>query len=438
LLPDSVDDYVAAHDRVRILDAAMDAIDCSALYAMHQGGGAPAYDPRMLCKVWVLGMSEGVRSSRKLEQRLRCDLRYMWLAEGAKPDYRTLSRFLHDAAEPMQALFGETVLLCKRVGLVLMEHVAVDGTRVRADVAGRNAYSKKRLSKELAALEAQIAGMLEEVAQQDAREDAVYGESSGNEMPAELRDAQTRLQLLQEARRSMEAAGASSIAISDPQSRMMQTTEGPRPAYNAQAAVDGANQVIVGAEVTQAPTDSAQLPAMLEQAQANTGETPVQASADAGYWNSDSIVRAQAQGIDVYVPVTGTRHDPTAGYTYQSESDEYVTPTGEVLRYGWTSVKRPGAVYRLYRCHETGLQHWIRDDGGLSRRMRDKLRTPEGRAVYRLRQQIVEPVFGHLKTAFGLRRFRARGLRAARTEFLLACIAHNLGKITASGRCVAA
>lgn len=433
LLPDCVEDYVTSGDRVRVLDAAMDAIDCSALEAMHPGGGAPAYDPRMLAKVWILGMTEGVRSSRKLEQRLRCDLRYMWLAQGSKPDYRTLSRFLHDASEPMGALFRETVVLCKRVGLVLMEHVAVDGTRLRADVSGRNAYSKRRLTEEMARLDALIAQMLAEVAEQDTREDAAYGDASGDEMPASLQDAMARRQLLEDALGSMEEGGISSVALTDPESRMMHTTEGIRPAYNAQTAVDGANQVIVGAEVTQAPTDSAHLPSMLEQVQANTGETPLQASADAGYWNSNAVMEVQAQGIDLYVPVTGTRHDPTAGYTYNAASDEYVTPTGEVMRYARTSMKDPGAVYRLYHCHETGRQHWVRDDGGLSRRMRDKLRTPEGHAVYRLRQQIVEPVFGHIKTVFGLRRLRARGLHAARTEFFLACIAHNMTKIAGSG-----
>jgi transposase len=228
------------------------------------------------------------------------------------------------------------------------------------------------------------------------------------------------------------------VATTDPQSRLMKTRVGFRAAYNAQAVVDDKNQIILAAEVTQQEADNAQLAPMLEQVRHNCGELPRQASADTGYWSLASLEYASSQGVDAYIPAAAkTPRQATAldGWTYDPDTDAFRSDAGEEMYFN-RERERGGRNYRIYRKCVGGRKGrkgrkevWIRTNGLLAEAMRAKLITPEGRAIYKRRQEIVEPVFGHLKACLGLQRLLLRGLQGARIEYLLACTAHNLGKI---------
>lgn len=428
LLPPSVEDFVPPDAPVRILGEVIDSLDCDELYASYPGGGAPAYDPRMLLKVLVFGYSQGIRSSRKLAEALRYDLRYMYLAQMSQPDFRTIARFRQTHRAAIADLFGQVVRLCQVMGLVLLERVAVDGTKLEANVSGKETYKADRLEKALARVEEKIGQILEEAEATDAAEDAAYGEQSGEEVPKELRDLKRRKERLEQAKRTLHETGRESVGATDLESRLMKTKAGNRPAYNAQAVVDSAHQVIVAAAITQDECDQAQLEPMLEQTQHNTGFQPAKTLADSGYYSVDALAYMAAHSLDAYVAEKGASPDQKAGYTYDPQQDRFTDAAGVVLPFYRERVKDQKR-YRIYRSSQSRKEVWVRQDGALAEQMRTKMASPEGKAIYRLRQEIVEPVFGHVKSVFLLRRLLLRGLVGATIEYLLVCLAHNIGKL---------
>jgi transposase len=428
LLPPSVSDFVSLDSPVRVLSEIIDALDCSALYGRSGGAGAPSYDPRLLLKVLVFGYWQGLRSSRKLEAALCYDVRYMFLSQMIRPDYRTIARFRVSNEKAITALFGETVRLCRSVGLALLEHVSVDGTKLEANVSGRHTYTKQRLDATLESTQAAIAQILAEAKACDDREDAELGDDWGNDPPEHLRGLERRRELLRKAKEEMQEHNVSTVAATDLDSRVMRTDGRNRPAYNAQAVVDSANQVIIAAVVSQDQGDHALLEPMLKEAEAVTKSAPKKVTADSGYWSPEAAEYIEKSGIDAYVAVAGNKHNRKEGYEYNEEQDQFIGPNGEILPF-YSEREKRRKLYKVYRYGRTRKELWVAQDGGMTDKMRAKLTSPEGKAVYRLRQQIVEPVFGHIKGAMNLRRLLLRGLAGATSEYMLACCAHNIQKI---------
>ena len=432
LLPPSVNEFVGADAPVRVVWEVVQRLDVSGLEARHKGGGAPAYAPRMLLSVLLYAYSEGLRSSRKIERALQTNVEYMFLSGMSRPDYRTIARFRRENEVALSGLFVQVVRLCQELGLVLMEHVAVDGTKVRADVSARETYRKDRLEKALASVEERVRRAFEEAEEVDAREDEEHGDKRGDELPEELKDATRRQERLKQAFEKLKETGHKAVASTDLDARVMKTNDGNRAAYNGQAVVDREHQVIVAADVTQDCTDHRQLPKMVEQTAENTGAYPQQTTADCGYHSVDTLAFIERTGLDAYVPVHGKKATKEDGCTYDPVSDAYTNEAKEVLTYRGLDEKK-GKTYRVYRGKrkrsEPFSELYVRQDGQLQQRMQARLESETGKDIYRYRQQVVEPVFGHLKTRFGLRRFLLRGLSGARIEFLLACMVHNIDKI---------
>jgi transposase len=435
LLPPSVQEFVADDSAARLFAEVVDTLDCHELYARYSGGGAPAYDPRMMLKILLFGYNEGIRSSRKLDAACGHDLRFMFLAQMGRPDFRTIARFRQENEEAIKALFVEVARLCQAMGLVLLEHVAVDGTKIEADVSGNATYSSVRVQKELEQIEKRITRALEEAEAADQAEDDKHGNERGDGPAGRLKGLKERKKRLEEAKKALAESGRNVVAMTDEESRVMRTRGGNRPAYNAQAAVDDANQIIVAAEVIQEVTDTRQFGPMIEAVQRNTGATPVVVTADAGYASKETLASAEELEVDAYVaqrPDQSTRAD----YSYDAQSDTYLGCTEATKEHRLTLYrkrKKEGRSYHIYKDAVHKKELWIQQtppkQAALEAKMHEKLRSREGRAVYRLRQQTVEPVFGHLKTSLLLRRFLLRGLSGVRTEFLLACSAHNIGKL---------
>ena len=443
LLPPSVDDYVPEDAPARIVSEIIDSMDHSRLYARYKGGGAPAYAPKMMLKLIVFGYSEGVRSSRRIDAAVRQDLRFMFLSEMSRPDFRTIARFRKDNLEAVDSAFKETVRIGMEMGLVLLEHVSVDGTKLEANVSGKETYGRKRLEKTLESVEKRIAEILEEADRIDREEDALYGDARGDELPDELKDSIARRKRLEKAKKAMDEAGRNAIGATDTDSRLMKTGAGNRPAYNGQAVVDKENQMIVAADVVQDEADSSQYAPMVEEAVANTGAKPDKTSADGGYFSTESIEYAAKEDIDAYIPDSRPKGSNREGFVYDEEKDEFTCPEGNTLTFGRERVIK-GLGYRIYRCYRCAgcprgqechgkssryKEIAKRVDDRLQQAMSAKMGSEEGRSVYRLRKQIVEPVFGNIKANMGMRRLLLRGLDGAKIEYLLGCIGHNIGKI---------
>jgi transposase/IS5 family transposase len=410
LMPPSLHDWVDPDGLPAFVSDLVEELDLGPFLAVHdEPRGMPPYHPRLMLKVLLYGYATGVTSSRRIEERLAGDVAFMYLAGQERPDHKTIAEFRRRHLAAFRALFLDVLALCQRAELVRLGRIALDGTKVKANASRHKAMSYGRLAERSAALEAEVKAILDEAEATDRAEDARYGDARGDELPPELRRRETRLARIRAARAELEAEARARTGdpdavpearaqrnFSDPDSRiMLSKPDGWIYGYTAQAAVDDAHQVIVATTLSQDATDTGALPEVVDQIEANTGRRPRKLLADAGYLSDANLAHLEGCGIDAYIATRRDRHgSPPPG-----------APRGRIPK-------------------------------GLSprQRMARKLSTKEGRAEYRRRKAIVEPVFGQIKEARGFRRFRLRGLAKVTGEWQLVCAVHNLGKLFRSGR----
>lgn len=414
LLPPSLSELIPEDDPVFFLREAIQKLDFEPFHQVYRCvRGRPPYDPALMVGLFLYGAMRRTYSSRKLAELCQRDVACMYLVGGATPDYHTIGEFRQRFTEELKGLFVQVLGLCAEAGLVRLGHVSLDGTKVRANASRHKAMSYGRMREKEAALAAEVEGWLEAGKREDAEEDAEHGpDDDGWSLPPELRRKQERLERIQEAkarleeraREQAEAKGEdpeeaevprkAQSNFTDPESRIMKSSEGFQQCYNAQAAVDAESQVIVACEVSNAPTDVQRLRPMLGHIHANTGRFPVQFTADAGYASEANFAALADAGITAAVALRRYHHDEP--------------PDAD-----------PGPL--------RGSRRWP-----YRAAMRERLSTPEGKALYRLRKQIAEPVIGQIKAAREFRQFLRRGQRAVEGEWSLVCTAHNLLKLHAA------
>ena len=324
----------------------------------------------MMVKVLLYGYCIGVASSRRIAQRLHEDIAFRVLAANNTPDFCTISDFRKDHLAALSGLFLQVLAFCQRAGLVKLGHVALDGAKVRANPSRHKAMSYRRMKEKEAQLTAEVAA-LEAEAQAAA-------EAEGKEHPGVPEDKAQR-------------------NFTDAESRIMPAPGGRDflQAYNCQAVVDHAHQVIVAARATNQSSDKQQAAAMMQETIDNVGAVPREVSADAGYYSAKAVDDLQALGVDPYVAPEQTRHGRVVPPAPRGRIPRHLSP---------------------------------RD------RMRRKLRTKRGRQRYALRMETVEPVFGQIKQGRGFRQFLLRGLEKVNAEWSLICTGHNLLKLFRCGR----
>jgi len=414
LMPASMRDWLPSDHLAYFISDIVDNLDLSAIMERYSGEdrGYPPYHPAMMVKVLLYAYCIGVASSRKIEKRLCEDIAFRVLAANNTPDFRTISDFRKDHLKALAGLFLQVLKLCQKAGLVKLGHVALDGTKIKANASKHKAMSYKRMKEEEVRLEAEVAELLKKAESVDEEEDQRYGKGKkGDELPKELAFRDSRLKRIQEAKAALEAEARLEAEkkpdkndgdgtppdkaqrnFTDPDSHIMPTSGGKYfiQAYNAQAAVDSANQIIVAAEVTNKPTDRGQAEPMMDIVKVNAGQLPCQMSADAGYFSSDAVSNLTILGIDVYMPPDKIGH-------------RFTLP--------------PAPRGRIPQCLS------------IADRMRRKLRTKKGKVCYGLRKELPEPVFGQIKQVRGFNHFLLRGLENVSSEWKVICTGHNLLKL---------
>lgn len=435
LLPPSLDDWLPDGHTARFVSEVVDELlDLTGIYASYEGAsGAPPYDPRMMLKLLLYGYSIGVTSSREIERRCATDVAFRWLSANSAPDYRSIARFRRRHLSALDSLFVQILTLCAEAGLVKLGRVALDGTKLRASASRHKVMSHDRLGPRIEEIEAQVRDLLAEAEAIDAAEDKEFGENRrGDELPPELARRESRLAKMRAAKEAIEAdarakaakkaaekerakgtveaeaAAAAEAAASrakpdkkaqrnftDPDARMMKTTDGFHYAYNAQAVVDEESQVILAAEVVQCAADVDQLFPMVEVTEANLEEAgidglPDVVLADAGYCSEDNLAKAADGAVDMLIATGRLKHN-------EQVPD---APRGP-----------------------------IPNDATARERMARRLRTKAGRAHYARRKVIVEPAFGQMKVRQHAGFLRLRGLAGAQGEWTLHVICHNLRKL---------
>ena len=415
LLPPSLRDWLPEKHLAYFVSDVVDNLDLSAMDAVYgnEKRGQPPYDPWMMTKVLVYAYCVGVFSSRRIERRLVEDIAFRVLAAGNQPNFRTISDFRKIHLKTLEGLFEQVLQIALEAGAMKVGRVALDGTKMKANASKHKAMSYDRMGEKQKQLRAEVKQLLEQAEAADAEEDARYGrDRTGDELPAELERRETRLQRIREAKRALEERARQKAAaegadakqakpqekdqynFTDPESRIMKGADGFVQGYNAQAAVEPDLQLIVGQTVTQATNDKEQLMPMVEVIERQSGQRPEEILADSGYCSEKNLealesARQPERRMEGYIATERQKHDE-----YREACPKGPLPTGA------TRVDR----------------------------MRRKLKTKAGKAVYAARKAIVEPVFGQIKHARGFRQFLLRGIDKVRGEWSLVCLTHNILK----------
>jgi len=444
MFPVSVEDSLPADCDVRLVGEAMEALDWRAFETAYAETGRPAYPPKVMCKILVYGYSKGIRSSRALEEVVKHDQRYIWLAGGLKPDHTTIARFRKEHEAWFKQVYQSTVRLCTEAGLVLLSVVATDGSKIPARASKRSLYDAKRLEREMEAIDR----ILAEAEATDQAEDELYGQGANCKLPRQLADAKQRREKLAEIAARLEQSGRKSVAAGEPDCRVMKTTSGLRPSYNAQLTVDAASGVIVAAELTQQQTDNGLLSQQLQQTAQNVGCRPALALADSGYSDEATFQSLAETGQQALIPPQqqpqeAKRNDLFASRCFvpDEQRDVLICPAGRELTFRRV-VRCSSGSYRVYTaqncrdCSFYGQCVKVKSKRGRSVQisvvaaqregMRQKLKTAEGKALYKLRQQTAERVIAQLKGNLGFNRFGLAGVGGAGAEWWLICAVHNL------------
>lgn len=357
----------------------MEQLDRRQFEQAYGSEGRLAYPPAMMLKVWLYAFALGVNSTRRLERRIREDLAFRYLAGGLQPDHKTRSEFLRRHRRAINDVFTQVVQMARRAGMGRLGQVAIDSTRVRGN-ASRDKVVEVEDRQRWAQDRRLVRGFQQKAAEQDAEEEG------GVRLSRQQQESLARQEMP-----ALPKKGRRQVSTTDPDSRFLRTAEGWTLGYTAELAVSD-DHLIVGARVTRSAADNASLVPMVEEVERSCGERPEKVTADSGFFSGKALYAMKQRGIDVYVPDNHLRHEMQTGQRAQG--------------IGCRTIRDPEHL-----------------------KLREKLRSPQGRQIYQRRQAVVEPVFGILKEQRGMRKFRRRGLAAVATEWMMAVIAYNLTRM---------
>jgi transposase len=445
LLPPSLQEWLPEDHLARFVADVMNELDLSTIYSAYERGdgrGLSAYHPLLMTRLLLYGYCIGITSSRKIEKATYDNLAFRYLSADQHPDHDTLAAFRQEHLDALAGLFVQALRLCQKAGLVKLGNVAIDGTKIKADASTRRSVPYEKISAREQHWRNEVDRLLKQAQQTDRQEDKHFGSGqAADPLPEQLANAQKRLERLQQAKAELEQEAQQQLRAAmeslppgkrgrpskaeqashpikdrqqrerekkqrrrakknaagprrhynfvDPDSRVMKDT-GQKAfvqAYNAQLAVDSHAQVVVAAELTQQTTDRQQLLPMVKSLRNTMEGAPTTITADTGYWDTSSLLDPSLEGIEVLVP-----------------PDALPQPPGVILHQN--APRSPEAM-----------------------RMRELLLCEEAKARYALRKSTVEPVFGQIKEARGIRRFRLRGFSKVTAEWKLICAMHNLLKL---------
>jgi transposase len=467
LLPPDLDEWVSPDDPARFIKVFVESLDLNQLHLTQvtAGAGRPAYANALLLKVWLYGRMHKMRSSRDLERGCHRDLGLIWLTGMKRPDHNTLWRFGKANEPALQELLKCVVTVATQGGLVGFVLHALDGTKIKADVAPGRACSQTIITKVLANLDRIVAEL-------GAPEETSPGEEEYR-LPEQLTDpahlsrlVRTLLQAEKKGERVTLEPGLTKAALTetltelaaheeglvdpvDPEARIMKCDDKKQLGYNAEVVVDAQHGLIVAAKVTQENNDQRQLGPMIQAVTETTGQCAETTVADGGYVSGSQLARAEELGATVLVHDQAVTRGQTGPYhqsafRYDAAEDCYVCPRGQKLPLIRSRLNRDGVSRdREYVCQQRDCP--VRDECSSRRnrkrtirrsafaeeleRNRARIQQPENRALLKRRKTLVEPVFGQIKHNQGYRRWRVRGLANVCAEWSLIAVVYNLKKM---------
>ena len=444
LFPERLDDYVAEDSPVRVIDVFIDDLDISGLGFKTEANdtGRPAYHATTMLKIYVYGYLNRVQSSRRLEREAQRNVELMWLTGRLAPDFKTISDFRKDNGEAIRLVCREFVMLCKKLKLLTNAFVAIDGSKFKAVNNRDRNFTRAKMKRRLAEVEASIDRYLDQLAIADRAEPAEDNTQRLEDKVAALKEEMARLKKLEV--RMLEAPDKQ-LSQTDPDARSMNSRGSGMVGYNVQSAVDSQHHLIIAHEVTNVGSDRAQLAKMAKQAKAVLGRDKLDVVADRGYYNGDQIRACEQAGIEAYLPKPNTSGNKARGlfdrseFHYQADDDEYECPAGERLIYRFTRTEKGKQIRRYWSSACSGCPIKSQCTTGQYRRVsrwlheavveRAQARLDSQPEVMRVRRATVEHPFGTIKSWMGSTHFSMKSLSRVSTEMSLHVLAYNLKRV---------
>ena len=456
-----VEELVAADHPVRGIWELVGSLDLSKyaeqIKAVEGGAGRPPWDPQLLISLWIYAYSDGVNSAREIERLSKHDPAYQWLVGLEEVNHHTLSDFRAGHRNELNQLFAEVLGLLRAEGLISLERVTQDGTKIRACASSKTFKREDKIREWIEEAQEHIRILDSTPEEEISRRKAKARERAARERKENLTKALSELPKVRAAKGKRKEKKEARVSISDPEARKMKHADGGyAPSYNVQITTDAANKIIVGVEVIQAANDYEGLEKGMDQVVANTGEAPKQVLVDGGYVDANNIVAMERRGIDL-IGAFGNQHDTATAcerrgvakeyhpekFAYDSESDTYKCPAGKILRYlkDEISFRKISHIYQaaLPDCQACPYKKEccpkaVKKGRSIMRSeprpevlaLAAKMQSEQAKAIYKQRAPIAEFPNAWIKEKLGLRRFRLRGLPKVGMEALWACLTYNI------------
>jgi transposase len=447
LFPERLEDYIAAENPVRFLDAFVGSLDLHGLgfaKARCANTGRPPYAPAVLLKLYLYGYLHRVRSSRLLEAECQRNVEVIWLTGKQVPDFKTIADFRKDNLKPLQAVARQFTLLCRKLELFGGELLAIDGSKFAAVNARDQNFNADKLKDLIARADARLAEYFQQLDAVDATEPGGTWLSK-SELAAKITVLQERQDWHHELLAQLDAE-QKQISVTDPDTRKMPTAHGTIVGYNAQAAVDAKHKLIAAEDVTNEVSDTQQLANVALTAKANLALTRTEVVADAGYYNASEVSRCVEHGITPFIPKADTSANTARGlygksqFKYDGEKNEYVCPAGAALTYRFSTYElgRELLYYRASGCKNCALKNRCtrnKANRTITREANEHLmeamaaRMRQQPEKFKLRKTLAEHPFGTIKRWFGYTHFLLKGLAKVQCEWSLTTLVYNLKRV---------
>ncbi len=470
----SLEDFVEPNAKCRYVVQLVSELDLQELYNQYSEQGNDAYDPEIMLATWFNAYSEGVTSTRKVEERCQRDLHFIYVSANLRPDHSSLSRFRKRHLRLLSDYFVQIVRLAGEKELAAFKRIAIDGSKIQASASVRKSKNSESLGRYLRAVRKDIDDYMQ------------MCEMSENEMSPERQEAKKEVEQLQRKEQALlqcqqqlekrkgtikqEYRKEHKINIAEPDAIMMDKVNGRRkaPAYNVQVSVDAESQIICANEVVQERTDQNQFSRQYENVESNVGtDAEREYTIDAGYHSLEQLEYIEKNQIKAIVadphpenrsglnkartvknseePLKDKEKFDRSDFVFNRDGDYYECPAGKSLKFerrysrsGWK-----GRTYKAGNCssccyrakclptnNKSCVRRIHRDDREMyAEKMFETLQSEKAKERLKIRMTTVEPAFGNIKENLGFRRFRLRGLSQVQGEFNLMCIAHNINKM---------
>jgi transposase len=448
LFPQAIDDYITDDNPVRFIDAFVEGLDLKLLgfsRTTPADTGRPAYAPADLLKLYIYGYINRTRSSRLLEKESHRNLELIWLLRKLRPDFKTIADFRKDNAEAIKKVCRQFTLLCKRLELFGGELVAIDGSKFKAQNSKSRNFTDKKLDKAIKEIDKKIQSYLDELDEADEQE-AEVNRPTADQLKEKIEQLRKRRGKHEQTREQLKESGQSQISLTDPDSRSMKVSQGTDVCYNVQTVVDSKHKLILEHEVTNDPTDQAQLSRMAVRAKLLLEVEEMEVVADRGYYDGAEVKKCEQAGIRVYVAKQQTSANRKRGlytkedFRYDSAKDCYVCPAGKELGYRYDTVElgRHICYYSTSECRSCEMKaqctrnkrgrritRWV--DEAILEEMSERVRgSPE---KMKKRKELVEHPFGTMKRGMNSGYYLMRGIKKVAAEMSLTVLGYNIKRV---------